>query len=257
MTLKPILTVALVMAMAVSCAQKGPVETKLPRGASPCDTTHIDSVFMDVWSNACDELHALMVVKDGKVIYERYANGHKPNDLHIMWSASKTFTATAVGFARQDGLLKTDDKILQYFTPEEIPAEPSEWLQKMTIHDLLTMSGGFKDDYIGPGAGGQDFDWAQKTLASEIVFEPGTRFAYNSMETYLLSVIVSRVTGKKVVDYLNEKLFTPLGIVNYIWEESPQGYNSGGWGLYLTLESFAKMGTVHASERGVERSSAS
>lgn len=231
---------ALVAMMAMSACNS----TSLPRGSRE-DFARFeaagDRVFEDTWGEACNELHSLMVVKDGKVVYENYAPSHSADELHIMWSVSKTFTATAVGFAVQDGLLSLSDKVADYF-PEELPAEPHEWLQEMTLHDLLIMSSGLRHDYIGRASSGQQFDWARETLAAPFDFRPGTMFQYNSMNTYLLSVVVSRVTGKKLADYLDEKLFTPLGIEEFIWNESPQGYNAGGWGLHISTESLAKMG---------------
>lgn len=224
-----------------------PQESHLPRASAEEMATFRrlgDLVFQDVWTEACYELHSLMVVRDGEVLYERWANGHSPEELHILWSVSKTFTALAVGLAVDEGLLKVEDAIKQFFSTEELPENETVWGNKMNVWHLLTMSSGIAGDYIGLGVGGHDFDWAQKTLRSGISFAPGSKFHYNSMNSYLLSVIVSRVTGKKVVDYLAEKLFEPLGIVDYIWEESPQGYNSGGWGLYLSTESLAKVGQL-------------
>lgn len=203
-----------------------------------------DQVFHDVWSEGTQELHSLMILKDGKVVYEKYAPVHTADEQHVMWSGSKTFTATAIGFAEQDGLLSVEDKVVDYF-PNELPAEPGEWLQELTIHDLLIMSSGFHDDHITRPdcvSAGEELDWARQTLASPFDFRPGTMFHYNSMNSYLLSVIVSRVTGQKLVDYLRERLFEPLGIEDYYWSESPQGYNAGGWGLFISTESFAKMG---------------
>ncbi len=200
-----------------------------------------DRVFSDVWGRACNELHSLMVVKDGKVLYERWSTGHEADELHIMWSASKTFTATAAGFAVQEGLLRLDDRVVSFFTEEELPAMPSGRLESMTVRNLLTMSSGFDTDFIGRANSGEDFDWAKETLALNSKFEPGAEFSYNSMDTYLLSVIVSRVTGMKVADYLDDRLFRHIGITEYEWEESPQGYTAGGWGLFLSTESFAKM----------------
>lgn len=229
------------VSLVVLCACGG---SSLPRGTADDFTRYKeagDKVFEDTWSEACNELHSLMVVKDGEVVYENYAPAHSADELHIMWSVSKTFTATAIGFAVQDGLVSLDDKVVDYF-PEELPSERHEWLNEMTLHDLLIMSSGLRYDHIGRAAGGQQFDWVRETLSAPFDFRPGTMYHYNSMNTYLLSVIVSRVTGMKIADYLDRKLFTPLGIKNYHWTESPQGYNSGGWGLHISTESLAKMG---------------
>lgn len=216
--------------------------SRLPRGEFKAADA-FDRVFTDVWGVGTDELHSMMVIKDGKVIYERYSTGHTPEELHILWSASKTFTAAAVGFAEQDGLLSVEDKVVSFFSAEELPANPSPWLSQITVRDLLTMSSGLQcDDYNHKARRGELGDWAVASLAAPMVFEPGSRFDYNSMDSYLLSVIVSRVCGKAVDEYLAEKLFAPLGITKWEWDRSPQGYNAGGWGLYLRLEDFAKMG---------------
>ena len=210
-----------------------------------------DKVFIDAWSSPTDAVHSLMVVKDGEVIYERYANGHKPEDLHIMWSASKSFTAFAICLAAEEGLLNINDKVYSYFPDIIIPDDHKEWREDMTIQDLLTMSSGLKEEKLGeviassicpedyPG-----FDWAESALTSSMVFAPGERFYYNSMNTYLLSVIVSKVTGKTVAQYMNERVFRHLCIKEWIWEESPQGYSAGGWGLYLRTEDLAKFGLL-------------
>lgn len=229
--------------LATSCCSGTDALPRASKDVKARFTQSCDLVFDDVWGVACDELHSMMVIKDGEVVYERWATGHTPEELHILWSASKTFTALGVGFASDEGLLSVDDKVVDFFTEDELPDEQSEWLKDMTLWDLLVMSSGFAQDFIGPAQRRSDFNqWAKKTLESEVVFEPGSRYGYNSMNTYLLSVIVSRVTGEKLVDYLDRKLFTPLGIKDFVWEESPEGYNSGGWGLFLSTESLAKAG---------------
>ena len=182
-----------------------------------------DRVFRDTASESTYRLHSLMIVKDDEVVYEKWAVGHSPEQLHILWSASKTFTALAVGFAEQEGLLTTDDRVVDFFVPNELPSHKNKWLEDITLHHLLTMSSGLGDDYslrqIRNGLG----DWARETLSMQHYFAPGEMYHYSSMDTYLLSVIVSKVTGRKLMDYLAEKLFEPLGIDDYYWEESPQG----------------------------------
>lgn len=231
------ISILLCLAAIVSCGR----DRHLPRAEYP-GAEAFDKVFEDVWSHGTDELHSMMVLKDGKVIYERYETGHRPDDLNILWSASKTFTATAVGFACQDGLLSVNDKAIRYFNADDLPQSPSPWLQQMTVRDLLVMSSGLGADIRERTRGNMRMNWARETLVVPMRFEPGSRFEYNSMDTYLLSVIVSRVTGRTVEDYLAEKLFRPLGIREWHWDLSPQGYTTGGWGLFLKLEDFAKMG---------------
>lgn len=229
----------------VACGEKQQEQQKLPRASAEemaAYAPEFDKVFHDVYSFSTNELHSLIVVKDGKVIYEHYEPGHEPDVLHIMWSATKTFTATAIGFAIQEGLLSVDDKVISFFKEDELPAEPCEWLQQLTIDNLLCMSSGFVSIYAGIAERGVDYDWAKTQLNRPMDFEPGTRYRYDSFNSHLLSVIISRVTGQTAEEYLKPRLFDPLGITEYHWEKDPQGNSCGGWGLYLYPESFAKMG---------------
>lgn len=235
--------------IALSCSQES---THIGKSS---DFGNYDSEFGKVFEGVSqyagtDELHSLVVLKDGKKIYEHYDTGFKPEDLHIMWSASKTFTATAIGFAVQDGLLSVNDRVISYFNDDELPQERSEWLQSMTIRDLLIMSSGLGTDGIDKVRGKVWEHPAAEVLKCPMAFEPGTKYKYNSMNTYLLSEIAARVTGKKTSEYLNEKLFKPLGINDWIWEESLDGVTVGGWGLYLNTEDFAKMGQFYL-QKGV------
>ena len=230
----------LILALALMACNVSP---KLPRTqASPAQKAAFDSLFPIVWGDGVNELHTLLIVQDGKVLYERSDPAHDTEMLHVLWSASKTFTATAVGFAVQDGLLGVEDRVVDLI-PGFCPAERPAWLEEMTVWHLLTMSSGLS---LSPTSSdcrrGDVSDWARASLAAPMRFRPGEFFEYNSMETYLLSVIVSEVTGERVDRYLERKLFRPLGIREYHWDASPQDYSTGGWGLFLSAESMAKMG---------------
>lgn len=240
--MKKILCITALVAVLYGCSAG---DKPLPRGSFPdVDTTPFGGCFSEVENHGVDELHSIMVLRDGKVIYEQYDTGHDADELHVLWSASKTFTAAAVGIAVQDGLLSVDDKVVDFFEEDELPARPGRWLREMTVWNLLTMSSGFGSDYISALRSGNLKDPTKTILATNVKFRPGERWEYNSMNSYLLSVIVTRVTGKKVVDLLAERLFKPMGIRRYVWEESSEGVNMGGWGLYLTTESLAKMGQL-------------
>lgn len=241
--MKKLLLLLAAAALLVSC---GPKQTHLPRNAkSGVDTEAFDKIFSDIaLSGGTNELHGIVVLKDGAVIYERYDEGHGPEVKHALWSASKTFTATAVGLASDEGLLSVDDPIIKFFNADELPANPSDTLKALTIKHLLMMSSGFAHDRLGDTEALTLKDPTRFMLNDSFSFYPGTLFRYNSMNTYLLSVIVSRVTGKKLVDYLGEKLFAPMGIADYWWKESAEGYNMGGWGLFLRTEDLAKMGQL-------------
>lgn len=189
-----------------------------------------------------NELNSVLILKDGKKVLEYYDACYGPEFLNICWSASKTFTATAVGFAVQEGLLSLEDKIVDRLLPEQLPDQVSDTLATLTLYDLMRMASGLKVDNIGALGAYDPEATIKNTLAEGFRFAPGEFYKYNSFNTYLLSVAVTNVTGQKVVDYLKPRLFEPLGIYNYHWDESLEGYSMGGWGLYITSESLAKMG---------------
>lgn len=186
-------------------------------------------------------MHSIMVVKDGNVIFEQWLGSGDELTPHILNSVSKTFTSSAVGLAISEGRIKLDDKVISYF-PDKLPAEVSENLSSMTIRNLLTMNTGHEQD--PSSLRNEDQDWAKAFLASPIPRKPGTIFCYNSLATYMLSAIVQQVTGETVAEYLYPRLFRPLGINNVNWQTSPTGVNAGGWGLYLKTEDLAKFGQL-------------
>jgi CubicO group peptidase (beta-lactamase class C family) len=216
-------------------------QTSLPRSTPAAEKFDADAVTQYLAAvkaaGPTQELHSLMIVRHGKVIVEQWLGDHSADKLHQLWSVSKTFTATAVGFAVAEGKLKVTDKVISFF-PDKLPAEVSDNLKEMEVQHLLTMSGGHD---VEPRRS-NDADWVQSFLAAPFTHKPGTFFVYNSMGTYMLSAIVQKVTGQKLLDYITPRLFTPLGIVGATWDESPQGINTGGWGLSLKTEDLAKMG---------------
>ena len=186
------------------------------------------------------KLHSIMIVKHGEVVLERWMNGHSAEMPHVMHSVSKTFTATAVGLAINEGKLSLTDPVTKFFA-DKLPAEPSDNLRAMTVRDLLTMTCGHDAE---PNVRRDTADWVTGFLAWPVVHKPGEYYLYNSMGTYMLSAIVQQVTGEKLIDYLDTRLFQPLHIERPQWDESPQGISCGGWGLYLKTEDMAKMGQL-------------
>ncbi|HLZ86245.1 MAG TPA: serine hydrolase, partial [Puia sp.] len=162
---------------------------------------------------------------------------------HTLYSTSKSFTAAAVGFVLTEKKLKLTDKLVSFFPPEELPNPVPPFLTELTVKDALMMSDGMDPDPSGPV--GMSADWAKAFFATPIVNKPGTKFLYNSAGTYMLSAVVQKVTGEKILDYLRPRLFDPLGITGEDWETSPQGVNTGGWGLRLKTEDMAKFGQLY------------
>ncbi|MFD2200948.1 ChbG/HpnK family deacetylase [Shivajiella indica] len=190
------------------------------------------------------ELHSLMIVRNGKVVAEQYFGENAANKLHALYSVSKTFTATAIGFAVQEGLLNVNDKVISFF-PQKLPEEISPNLAVLEVQHLLTMTVGHDVDPTRVIREKTDEDWVKAFLALPIVHQPGTQYVYNSLATYMLSAILKQVTGERLLDYLQPRLLRPLGIVGATWEQSPQGIDIGGWGLMLKTEDMAKLGLFY------------
>lgn len=215
----------------------------LPRAKAPAGFSKAMANYLKAVKNSKQDLHSIMVLQHGKVLAEKWMGEGAADKPHILYSVSKTFTATAIGFAVSEGKLKVTDKVISFF-PDKLPAEISPDLKEMSIQDLLTMSCGQDTDPTNSIRKQEGVDWVQEFLSVPVEHKPGTYFVYNSMGTYMLSAILQKVTGEKIVDYLSARLFQPLSIAYPRWDESPQGINCGGWGLYLTTEDMAKMGQL-------------
>jgi len=184
------------------------------------------------------ELHSFMLLRHGKVVAEGWWNPYSPDQLHTMYSVSKSFTSTAVGFAVTEGLFSVTDKVVSFF-PEFVPADASPYLKEMTVENLLCMATGQSSESVDK-IRIRPFNWVKAFLEAPIENQPGTKFLYNSMATYMLSAIVQKVTGEKIFDYLKPRLFDPLSIQGIDWETDLMGINTGGWGLRLKTEDMAK-----------------
>ncbi|MCW3091120.1 MAG: serine hydrolase [Ferruginibacter sp.] len=198
--------------------------------------------FLNATGKSKTEFHSFMMLRHGKVVAEGWWNPYARGLKHTLYSCSKSFTATAIGFAVSEKRLSVDDKVISLF-PDELPDTVSNFLSLLTVKDVLSMSDGQDPDPTGSVVS-RDSNWVRSFLALPILYKPGTKFLYNSLGTYMLSAIVQKVTGQKVIDYLKPRLFDPLGITGMDWEVDPKGINTGGWGLRLKTEDMAKFGQL-------------
>lgn len=187
------------------------------------------------------ELHSVKVLRHGKLAMTANFAPYDDQTPHMLFSLSKAFCSAAAGFAVQEGLLRWDSRVVEVLS-EDAPESPSEWLKSVTLHHLLCMGSGLKEESDGIAGQQGVTEWAKAVLAHDCAREPGTWFHYNSHGTYLVSRMVQKVTGMTVRDYLIPRLFVPLGIPVPFWSSSPEKVNCGGWGLYLTGDSIARFG---------------
>lgn len=231
------LCVLLFTAFGISAQELLPRSTPEEQGMHSADVrAFLDAVVMQPDGAEC---HGAIVVRHGHVIGEAYPTPFTAAMPQTLYSCSKTFTAVAVGLAVDRNLLKVTDRV-GALLPDKLPAGVSDNLANMTVSDLLTMSSGITPDWEMRNS---HRNWTSTWLAKPVGI-PGERFAYDSMDTYLLSAIVQRVTGKTVLENLNEHIFGPLGITDAEWELSPEGITTGGWGLHVRPEVMAKFGQL-------------
>lgn len=180
--------------------------------------------------------HSFMVLRHGMVAAEAFVPPFAPEIPHALYSFSKSVSATAVGFAIDEGLISLDTLVKDVF-PEYKQKHSDENYQKLTVRHLMTMTSGREPNLIADKA---KIDWIQDFIDAPVRSMPGEQFRYTNENIYMLCAIVSRVSGMSVVDYLMPRLFEPLHIDRPFWETDQKGIEAGGWGLYLKTEDMAK-----------------
>ena len=227
-------------------AKASPKPLALPKGAPLAMDDAAVTAFMQT-----QQVAGLMVIKDGKIVLERYGLGLKPTDRWTSFSVAKSFTSTLVGAAIRDGKIGSlQDPVTAY-----IPELVGSGYDGVTIEQLLSMTSGvaWNEDYTDPQSdvvkmlsipveAGQDPVTAyMKTLKRE--YAPGTHWEYKTGETNLIGTLVSRATGERLSDYAKRKIVDPAGFAgDLFWMVDSATNNIGGCCLSLRLSDYARMG---------------
>ncbi len=196
-----------------------------------------------------DAVQGFLLLRHGKVAAEGWWAPYGPESPHALYSVSKSFTSTAIGLAVAEGLLTVDDPVVDFF-PDDAPANPGANLRAMRVRHLLAMNTGHHEDTTHVVWRGDDDNWPRVFLSLPVEHEPGSWFVYNTAATYMLSAIVTRLTGESLLDYLRPRLFEPLGIADPRWDTDPHGVSLGGSGLHLRTEDIARLGQLYL-DRGM------
>ncbi len=186
------------------------------------------------------DMHSITILRHGKIISETYFGAYRRGIPHATYSMAKTVVGIAVGMAIDEGLLTLDTKTTDVFGQQKGFLN-SIIKKNITVRNLITMSSGSNFNEVGCVT---ETDWVKGFNESVIKYEPGHKFDYNSMNTYMLSAMLTALTGVPLDEYLKPRLFEPLGIENYMWEKSPTNIIKGGWGLYILPEDIAKIGVM-------------
>ena len=187
------------------------------------------------------EMHHFMALRHGKVICECNFAPYPKGMWHITHSMCKSITGMAIGMLIEAEKLKLNENIYDIFS-DHINAFSKIFRPVITVENLLTMTSGVTFNESGIVSGN---DWLGSFLNASVNGKPGTEFQYNSLNTYVLSAIVTKRTGETLTEYLTPRLFGPLGITKYYWETCPKGITKGGWGLFLCAEDMAKLGQLY------------
>lgn len=203
--------------------------------------------FVEAAEEQIDALHSFILLRHDNVVAQGWWNPYNPESPHTLASLSKSFTSTAIGMAVDEGMLTINDLVISFF-PDETPEAPTANLKGMRIKDLLTMNTGHVQKEVNGLRPKDGTNRVAHFLSQPITHKPGTHFVYNSSATYMLSAILQKVSGKTLIEFLQPRLFGPLGIKDATWDSCPDGINYGSTGLYVKTEDIAKLGLFYLNK---------
>ena len=183
--------------------------------------------FLDRLESAPDiEMHSLMIIRHGQVVAEGWWSPYTPEQVHLLYSLSKSFTSTAAAFAVAEGLLNLDATVLSYF-PELDNEITDRRSRSMLVHHVAAMSSGHLEETLDRTLALDPAEPVRGFLLIPPDRDPGSVFAYNQLCTYSLAAIIQRLTGQTLTQYLRTRLFDPLGIGQVGWQQHPDGRDIG------------------------------
>ena len=195
-------------------------------------------------------IQGVIVIQEGRAVYETYPNKYATDTLHDIRSATKSIVGLLVGIAIDQGKLRLDDTLLSFFPEYTSGKEIDERKKRITIDHLLTMASGLdanSEDSNSPGNEDHLYeaeDWLQFSLDIPMAAEPGSQWAYASMNSFLLGVVVGRATGQEFEDFAQTYLFDPLGIKDSRWTYTPKGYVVAQGNFYIAARDMARIGQL-------------
>jgi CubicO group peptidase (beta-lactamase class C family) len=221
-----------------------PRSTPVDQGVDPAAILR----FLDALNERPDiEMHSLMVVRHGRVVAEGWWAPYSAGRPQLLYSLSKSFTATAAAFAQAEGLLDLDDTVVSHFG--EFAADITDPRSRsMKVRHVASMASGHTRETLGEALERDPREPVRGFLLTPPDRDPGTVFAYNQPCTYTLGSIVQRNAGMSLTRYLRSRLFDPLGIGHVGWLTLPPGREQGFSGLHARTEDIAKLGLLYLQQ---------
>lgn len=200
---------------------------------------YLDSYFNELVSDHSIRVNRIMVIKGNEVIAERYEYPYVRDSWDCIFSCTKTVVALALGLLYDDGKVNLDEPVCKILKNEKQIFNNRN--KKITLRHLLTMSTGITFNEMETAS---SYKWVKSFFDSSYKFKLGSKFEYNSLNTYIISVCVEKLAGMKFEELVKERIFKPLDINDTHFDVSPEGYFKGGWGLYILPEDMAKLGIL-------------
>lgn len=190
-------------------------------------------------------IDGLVIIKNGYLIAEQYYNGYTKNSAHNVMSVSKSFLSALTGIAFREGYLDSLNQKMIDFFPEYIYPAMDTRKYNITIRHLLMMRAGIDHEQNNYFQIYNSPNWIKATIELPLLFDPGTKFYYNTFQTHLLSAIITKASNMNTLEFTNKFLIKPLGITIHQWEQDPQGYYFGGNSMYFTPRDMARLGYLY------------
>lgn len=222
---------------AVSATEEPSLPRATPESAG-MSSVRLMNMLSELESERRANIHSIIVIKRGAVVCEASAPGYSRHIWQVSHSMAKTLTGMAIGLLVDDGILSTSERVVDILTDR--PYRDPRFAE-LTVGHLLSMKSGVP--FSEAGVVTED-KWTEAYFGSDMSFAPGEKFAYNSMNSYILGKIVEKKSGRRLSDLISKRIFAPLGIRNFFFEKGPEGIEKGGFGVYLSAESWAKLGLM-------------
>lgn len=219
------------------------------------DKALLNEMMQKIVDGTYANVHSVLIIKDGKLVFEEYFYEYNKTKLHEMRSATKSIISALTGIAIDKGFIKSKtETVLSYF-PEYTFKNLTDDKRQITIENLLTNQSGLDCDVSNPKSEGNETamnysdDWIQFTLDLPMIDVPDGRGMYCSGNPITLGRIVEKATKMTLPDFAKQTLFKDIGIKNFKWNFKPDASSSETFcQVYLTPRDMAKFGLLYLNK---------
>lgn len=216
--------------------------------AAQSSSSQLDTMSQQIIKGTYPAIHSVLIQQSGQLLYENYFGGYTADSLHDIRSAFKSVTSLLAGIALDKGYIQSLDVPLLSFFPDYEPADLRQ--HNISLRHLIQMRAGFRaEEFYGIGPDAEDGmwesdNWLKYSLALAMKDDPGLNFSYNSCEPMLLGAAISKAANQSIMDFSKEYLFNPLGITDYRWTISPEGYGMTAGSFFMKPRDMIKLGEL-------------